>query len=191
MTVPAKAGMRTVGVSFIAADAGNRKACSSRFRPAIRSRSTNSTTASPRSTASRSTDRSRSRARRHAEPPAGSSLCRPTSAATKTPCAKQILSTLARRAYRRPVSDDDVRTLIEFYQTRPQGRQLRCRHSVRARAHPGRSRLPVPHRARSGGRQGRRAVPAQRSRAGLAAVVLPLEQHPGRRAARRRPRADG
>ncbi len=32
-------------------------------------------------------------------------------------CAKQILSTLARRAYRRPVSDDDVRTLIEFYRT--------------------------------------------------------------------------
>ena len=32
-------------------------------------------------------------------------------------CAKRILSTVARRAYRRPVSDDDVRTLVEFYKT--------------------------------------------------------------------------
>jgi hypothetical protein len=30
-------------------------------------------------------------------------------------CAKRILSTIARRAYRRPVSDDDVRTLVDFY----------------------------------------------------------------------------
>ena len=35
-------------------------------------------------------------------------------------CAKRILSTLARRAYRRPVTDDDVKTLLEFYKT---GRQ--------------------------------------------------------------------
>jgi mono/diheme cytochrome c family protein len=32
-------------------------------------------------------------------------------------CAKQIMSTLARRAYRRPVTDDDVQTLLEFYRT--------------------------------------------------------------------------
>ena len=38
-------------------------------------------------------------------------------------CAKQILSTLARRAYRRPVTDDDVRTLIDFYE-RAEGRQF-------------------------------------------------------------------
>ena len=30
-------------------------------------------------------------------------------------CAKTILSTLARRAYRRPVTDEDVKTLLNFY----------------------------------------------------------------------------
>ena len=30
-------------------------------------------------------------------------------------CARRILSTIARRAYRRPVADDDVKTLVEFY----------------------------------------------------------------------------
>jgi hypothetical protein len=32
-------------------------------------------------------------------------------------CARQILSTLARRAYRRPVTDKDVRTLLAFYES--------------------------------------------------------------------------
>ncbi|HCE04661.1 MAG TPA: hypothetical protein DEQ98_15620 [Acidobacteria bacterium] len=41
--------------------------------------------------------------------------CRPTSSADEGPCADEILGTLARRAYRRPVSDDDVRLLREFF----------------------------------------------------------------------------
>ncbi len=41
--------------------------------------------------------------------------CRPTNAAAEPVCAKQILSTLARRAYRRPVTDADVATLVTFY----------------------------------------------------------------------------
>jgi cytochrome c5 len=41
--------------------------------------------------------------------------CRPTRAADEEPCARKILSTLARRAYRRPVSEADVRTLLGFY----------------------------------------------------------------------------
>jgi mono/diheme cytochrome c family protein len=32
-------------------------------------------------------------------------------------CAKSILTTIARRAYRRPVTDKDIRTLMEFYDT--------------------------------------------------------------------------
>src|SRR5207237_1339285 len=35
--------------------------------------------------------------------------------AEEGPCAGKILSTLARRAYRRPVTDKDVRTLLEVY----------------------------------------------------------------------------
>ena len=41
--------------------------------------------------------------------------CRPASAAEEEPCARTILTTLARRAYRRPVTDADVRGLLDFY----------------------------------------------------------------------------
>jgi mono/diheme cytochrome c family protein len=43
-------------------------------------------------------------------------VCRPTSHLDELPCAKKIISTLARRAYRRPVSDNDLETLLSFYQ---------------------------------------------------------------------------
>lgn len=41
--------------------------------------------------------------------------CRPTTPEEETPCARQILSTLARRAYRRPVTPTDVAPLVSFY----------------------------------------------------------------------------
>jgi hypothetical protein len=47
--------------------------------------------------------------------------CRPGKAADEVGCARTILSTLARRAYRRPVNTDDVDTLLGFYK---QGRTL-------------------------------------------------------------------
>ena len=43
-------------------------------------------------------------------------VCRPANGADEVPCAKKIISTLARRAYRRPVTDNDLETLIGFYQ---------------------------------------------------------------------------
>jgi hypothetical protein len=43
-------------------------------------------------------------------------VCRPTSERDELACAKKILASLARRAYRRPVSDDDVAPLMAFYQ---------------------------------------------------------------------------
>src|SRR5580704_10526759 len=42
--------------------------------------------------------------------------CRPTTPASETACAKQIVSTLARHAYRRPVTDQDTEVLMSFYQ---------------------------------------------------------------------------
>ena len=42
--------------------------------------------------------------------------CRPATAAQEVPCARTILSTLARRAYRRPVKDADMEQLLSFYQ---------------------------------------------------------------------------
>ena len=42
-------------------------------------------------------------------------LCRPTGSGDEEACAEKILSTLARRAYRRPVTDADVQSLLSLY----------------------------------------------------------------------------
>ena len=42
-------------------------------------------------------------------------VCRPPERGSDEPCAKRILSTLARRAYRRPVTDQDLKRLLRFY----------------------------------------------------------------------------
>jgi hypothetical protein len=42
-------------------------------------------------------------------------VCRPTRNGDDEECAKRVLSGLARRAYRRPVSDADLLRLLEFY----------------------------------------------------------------------------
>jgi hypothetical protein len=43
--------------------------------------------------------------------------CRPATAAEEIPCAKKILATLTRQAYRRPSTDNDVEALLGFYQS--------------------------------------------------------------------------
>jgi len=43
-------------------------------------------------------------------------VCTPTSQAQETTCATQIVNTLARRAYRRPVTSKDTETLMSFFQ---------------------------------------------------------------------------
>jgi len=43
-------------------------------------------------------------------------VCRPASASDETTCARQIVSTLARRAFRRAMNDNDVASLLTFYQ---------------------------------------------------------------------------
>jgi len=42
-------------------------------------------------------------------------ICRPTRGASDVPCATKIISTLARRAFRRPVTDTDLKPLLGFY----------------------------------------------------------------------------
>jgi Protein of unknown function (DUF1592)/Protein of unknown function (DUF1588)/Protein of unknown function (DUF1585)/Protein of unknown function (DUF1587)/Protein of unknown function (DUF1595)/Planctomycete cytochrome C len=42
-------------------------------------------------------------------------ICRPTGTADEEECAKRILSNLARRAYRRPVDDEDLQAPLELY----------------------------------------------------------------------------
>ncbi len=43
--------------------------------------------------------------------------CRPTGASDEAACARTILSRLARRAYRRPVTDSDIQPLLTMYRT--------------------------------------------------------------------------
>ena len=43
--------------------------------------------------------------------------CRPATAAAELPCARTILTNLARRAYRRPVTGADLENLLSFYQS--------------------------------------------------------------------------
>lgn len=42
-------------------------------------------------------------------------ICRPARGASDLPCARKIISTVARRAFRRPVTDADLGPLLEFY----------------------------------------------------------------------------
>ena len=42
-------------------------------------------------------------------------VCKPASTSAEPACARQILSTLARRAYRRPVSDAEIAVLLKFH----------------------------------------------------------------------------
>ena len=44
-------------------------------------------------------------------------VCRPAGAADEEPCARRILRTLARRAYRGPPAEADVETLLRFYRS--------------------------------------------------------------------------
>ena len=43
-------------------------------------------------------------------------VCRPATATDEIPCAKKILSSVARGAYRRPVTDADTEVLLNFFQ---------------------------------------------------------------------------
>src|SRR5260370_35474408 len=42
-------------------------------------------------------------------------ICHPTGSRDEEPCARRILAALARRAYRRPVTEADVQKLLRFY----------------------------------------------------------------------------
>jgi cytochrome c553 len=44
-------------------------------------------------------------------------VCRPADSKDEAPCAKKIFTTLARRAYRRPITDADLKPLLSFYES--------------------------------------------------------------------------
>ena len=165
-------------------------ACCSRGRPARCSPSRSAGARRrrrPRRRSSRSASRVRSTPRGRARRPAagGSSRAAGASAAEEIPCARRILASVARRAFRRPVTSGDLDTPAGVLRGRAAGRRLRDRDTARPGERPGRSGVPVPGRARAGRGVARVDSSGQRSRAGRAPLVLPLEHHPRRRAARR------
>src|SRR5688572_14978554 len=103
-----KAGPKLIGVTFVQRTDARDEAT---LRPRMRSRGTqpaiNSVTISG---PYKATGRGDSPSRRRIF------VCKPSSPAEELPCARRILSTLARRAYRRPVNETDIRDLLPFYE---------------------------------------------------------------------------
>ena len=108
--------------------------------------------------------------------------CRPASAEEEVPCAKAILSQLARRAYRGTQTDANVDVLLDFYRrgSRRLG-DLRGGHQVRVAASLGRFEVSFPDRAGSATSRRERGGPCdlspERSRACVASLVLLVEHY--------------
>ena len=104
------------------------------------------------------------------------------------PCARTILASVG--TPRLPPSGHRRRpqAAARLLPQRPRRRRFRFRHREGAPRHSGLARFPVPHRAGSAQRRTRLRLPHQRSRAGLAPLLLPLEQHSRRHACSTSPR---
>ncbi len=105
--VPVKAGARLIGVAFVQRTEARDE---STVRPRLRGRGSEPalltvTISGPYN----ANDPGNTPARQRIF------VCRPTSASDELPCAKRILSTLERRAYRRPVTEADLADLLPFY----------------------------------------------------------------------------
>ena len=61
-------------------------------------------------------------------------VCRPANAAEERPCAERIISTLARRAFRRPVTDRDIESLMDLYETSHKNGDFEARIEIAIRA---------------------------------------------------------
>ena len=109
--IPVKAGSRLIGVAFVERDEARDEAT---VRPRLRGRGSQPalltvTIAGPYAAKGPGDTEARRRI----------FVCRPAnsapSAKDETACARKILATLARRAYRRPVTDADLADLMPFY----------------------------------------------------------------------------
>ena len=105
--IPVKAVQRLVGVTFIEHNAARDEET---LRPRMRSRGTQPALASvtisgPYNVKGSGDTPSRRRL----------FVCKPAGAADELACARKILSTLTRRAYRRPSTDADVQRLLPFF----------------------------------------------------------------------------
>ena len=105
--IPIKAGAHRLGVAFIQHDEAQDETT---LRPRMRARGTEMaivsvTVSGPYDMQGPGDTPSRRRI----------FVCRPAAPADETGCARRILSTLARRAYRRPVTETDIQDLMSFY----------------------------------------------------------------------------
>ena len=106
--IPVKAGPHLIGVAFIQRTEALDEAT---LHPRVRSRGTQPAIAAV-------TIRGPYNATGPGDTPSRQRIftCRPHSAAEESPCAKEILSTLMQRAYRRPVTERDLDNLLPFYE---------------------------------------------------------------------------
>jgi mono/diheme cytochrome c family protein len=113
--VPVKAGPHTIGVAFVENLALED---TTRLQPFIRS-SADTLDWTGRPHLDRITVTGPFNATGPGETPSRRRIfvCRPQSPAAETACAKQIIATLARRAYRQPMKDADVQPILDFYKT--------------------------------------------------------------------------
>jgi hypothetical protein len=107
--IPLKAGPKMVGVAFVQHDEAYDEAT---LRPRMRGRGTQPAIAQVTVTGPydvKSPGESPSRKRIF--------VCTPAGGAAESDCARRILLTLARRAYRRPATPTDLNDLMPFYET--------------------------------------------------------------------------
>jgi hypothetical protein len=119
--IPVKAGMHTVGVSFVHDPWDAEGVGLTRLPIANDAYSRGRTTAAGFGRIDMGLDRIEINGPFDGESPIAGAVrkrlfvCEPSSPGEEEPCARKVLATLARRAYRRPVSDAEVATLLDFY----------------------------------------------------------------------------
>ena len=113
--VPVKAGPHTVGVAFVENLA---LADTTRLQPFLRS-SADTLDWTGRPHLDRVTITGPFNATGPGDTPARRKIfvCRPAAPANEGECAKQIITTLARRAYRQPVKDAELQPILDFYKS--------------------------------------------------------------------------
>jgi hypothetical protein len=76
-------------------------------------------------------------------------ICQPKSSQDEPPCANRIVANLARRAFRRPVTADDLNPLMAFYKAGSANGRLRKRRARRAQRDSCEPTLPLSRGNRS------------------------------------------
>ena len=110
-------------------------------------------------------------------------LCSPATPADETACASRIVATLARKAFRRPVTDADLAPLMQFYADGRKAGDVRERDRERADGDAVEREVPVSHRAAAGERPAGTIYKLSDLELASRLSFFLWSQHPGRRAA--------